>query len=163
MYTSLYPSPQNMQLTFGIRYNSIDEYTGPGYAEAQAGGNASALGSYYTGTTGSPLPNQASSGVSGDTVYLSYKKDGSSLIPDNIDPEKVIEKDETQEHGGPEDTKKDGDSRGEGRNYSQNSEVEDFSIAPPMQIVDSSEIGVGELLGRVGPSKYVGDEPGVRG
>jgi len=149
-----------MAADIGIRYNSTDEYTGPGYAGAQAGGNASAPGSYHTGSIGSPPANQAPSRVSGDAVYSSHK-DGSPLIPDNIDPERIIEKDETQGHGEPEDTKKEGDSRVGGGGYPQNSEAGDFDIALFTQIVDSGEKGMGELLGRVGPGKYVGDEPGV--
>lgn len=153
------PRRRTWQLTFGIRYNSTDEYTGPGYAEVQVGGNASVPESHYTGSAGLPPPNQAPSGVPGDTVYLPHK-DGSPLIPDNIDPERIIEKDEIQEHGEPEDTKIEGDPRGEGRNYPQNNEVEDFNMAPFTQIVDSGEKRMRESLGGTGLGKYVRDEPG---
>ncbi|KAF8445385.1 Alpha/Beta hydrolase protein [Terfezia claveryi] len=117
----------------GVLYNSTDEYTGPGYVGTQVGSNASALGNYHTGSAGFPPPKQAPSGVSGDTVYPAHR-DGSPLIPDNIDPERIVEKDETQEHGEPEDTKEEGGSDGEGRNYPQNIEVENFNIAPSLKL-----------------------------
>lgn len=95
-----------------VRYNSTDAYDGPGYVGGATESNSGAVESPNSGTLEYPPQNHGSTRES-EIQGNHPQSDEQPLIPDNIDPEKVVGKEEDPEHDdmeGEEDDRKPGES-----------------------------------------------------